>query len=119
MLCAAEPYSFGAEGHCVCHLLGSIGICADAKRAEFVGPLHQFRVLLVGDALLRIERSIDEHLDNLRWRSRDFPGKDLASGSINRDVVSSTQSRAVCAQGTVLVIDLNPSRAAEDRKSVV
>ena len=113
MFRAAEPNPFRAKCDGVCHLLGRIGICPHAERAKFVRPFHQLRVLLIGDAFPRIERSIHEHLHNLRRRSRDFSGKDFACRSIDRDVIPLLQTRAVRAQDTFLVVDLNPFCAAD------
>ncbi len=80
---ATEPNALGAECNCVCHLLGRVGICAHTERAKFIRPLHQLCVLLIGDALFRIERPIHEHLHNLRRRSGDFAGKHFSSRSID------------------------------------
>ena len=112
VLCAAEPDAFRAECHRVCHLLGRICICAHAKHAEFIRPLHQFRVLLISDAFLRFEGAIDEYLNNFRGRSRDFAGKNFSSSSVDGDIIASTQRRAVRVERAFLVIDLNSGRAA-------
>ena len=82
------------------------------RRAEFVRPLHQFRVFLIRDAFLRIERAVHEHLNNLRRRGGDFAGKDFAGGTIDGNVIASIQCRAVRAECAFVVVDLDPGRAA-------
>src|SRR6058998_3400174 len=89
MVGATEPNAFGPECDSVCHLLGCVGICTYAQRAEFIRPLHQLCVLLIGDASLGIERPVHEHLHNLRRRGSDFAGEHFASGSIDGNIIPS------------------------------
>ena len=112
MLGAAKPDSLRAERNCVGYLLGRIGVCAHTEHAEFIRPLHQLRVLLVNDAFLWVERSVDEHLHNLRRRCGDFAGKNFSSGTIDGNVIPPIQRRAVRAKRALLIIDLNSSRPA-------
>ena len=88
MLGAAKPNAFRAECDCIRYLLGCIGVGADAKPAEFVRPLHQFRVLAINETLLGIERAIDQHLNNLGRRCCHFTGKNFAGRSVDGDVIA-------------------------------
>src|SRR6266496_4354314 len=74
---------------------GVSAFCAHSQAAELICPLHQFRVLLVNDALFRIERTIDQHLNDFRRRGCDFAGEHLPRGSIDGDVIASIKRRTV------------------------
>ena len=88
---------FGAERDGVFDLLRRVGVRAHVESAQPVHPPHQLRVLLIGRALLAIERAIDQHLHDLRGRGRDFAGKHFAGGSVDRNVIALLQGRAVGA----------------------
>src|SRR5439155_3897711 len=81
--------------------------------AELLDPLHLLRVTLVRFALLRIERAVDQHLNNFRSRRRYVTGENLASGAIDRNVIAFLQRDAARLERSFRVVDLHARRATD------
>ena len=87
VLRAAEADAFGAERDRVRGLVGLVGVGAHLQPPRLVGPLHERRVALVDLALLRVERAVEEDLQDLRRLRRDAP-------SMTSPVVPSMESQS-------------------------
>ena len=88
VLGAAEADAGGAERDGVGRLLGVVGVGADLQARGLGAPFHELREILVGLALLRLERFLDQHLDDFRGSGLDLAGIDVAAGAVDGEEIA-------------------------------
>jgi hypothetical protein len=109
-----EADAFGAERDRVRHLLGQVGVRADAHAAVLVRPLHELRVELVDGRLRRLERLVDDDLDDLRRLRRDRAGEDLAAETVDRDRIALAEHLRPAVDAHLALRVVDEERAAAD-----
>ena len=112
MFGAREADARGAERDGVLGLLGRVGIGADLQPGDLRAPLHQRGIHPVSFALLRVERLLDEDLDDFRGGSRELAGINVPGCPVDGKEIPFLERLAVHGESLGAVINLQRTRAA-------
>ena len=106
MFGSAQSDTRRPEGNRIRCLLRRIGICPDLEARDLGAPIHQLFEHPVGFALLRIERLLDQHLNNFGRRGFDLAWIHFTRCAIDGKIVAFAKSVALHTHGLRGVIDL-------------
>ena len=112
MLGAAQADALSSEGHGPGSLVGLVGVGADLKPPEAVGPAHEFGKPFVVLGFFRIQALVDQHLDHLGGFGLQTLLEHFSGGSVEGDPVPFGDGASGHLHGVIFVVNLQSAAAS-------